>query len=183
MAYILRFTFGDCYGIVSVMKIVISILKLFSFAPAILMLSLIYSFSSQTGEVSGKLSYEVSYQLVETKDEILATHKSAQQLSREAHSIHYYVRKAAHMGEFFLLAICFSFPLYVYGLRGIRLMLLAGLLCVAAAGIDEYHQSFVSSRGPAIKDVGIDSLGSLLGILLVQAFCWSATHAPRERRR
>ena len=55
------------------MKILITLLKPFSFAPAILMMCVIYSFSAQTGEVSGALSYKVSYQIVETKNEILAT--------------------------------------------------------------------------------------------------------------
>ena len=64
----------------------------------------------------------------------------------EADGIHYYVRKAAHMTEYFLLAIAISFPLYVYGVRGSWLMLLAGIVCVGFAGLDEYHQSFVDAR-------------------------------------
>lgn len=58
------------------MKILITLLKPFSFAPAILMMCVIYSFSAQTGEVSGALSYKVSYQIVETKNEILASDKA-----------------------------------------------------------------------------------------------------------
>ena len=85
----------------------------------------------------------------------------------------YYVRKAAHMTEYFLLAVAISFPLYVYGVRGIWLMILAGIVCVGFAGLDEYHQSFVDSRTPSVKDVGIDSIGAMIGVLLVQAFCWS----------
>ena len=40
-------------------------------------------------------------------------------------------------------------------------MLLAGIVCVGFAGLDEYHQSFVDARTPAVKDVGIDSIGRL----------------------
>lgn len=57
------------------MKILITLLKPFSFAPAILMMCVIYSFSAQTGEVSGALSYKVSYQIVETKNEITCIRK------------------------------------------------------------------------------------------------------------
>ena len=53
------------------MKIVIALLKPFSFVPAILMMFLIYSFSAQSGEVSGDLSYKISYTIVETKNEVL----------------------------------------------------------------------------------------------------------------
>ena len=95
------------------MKILIALLKPLSFLPAILMMLLIYGFSAQTGEVSGELSYKISYQIVETKNEILGTNKSYDELAAEADSIHYYVRKAAHMTEYCVLAIAISFPLYV----------------------------------------------------------------------
>ena len=165
------------------MKILITLLKPLSFLPAILMMLVIYSFSSQTGEVSGELSYKVSYQVVETKNEILGTNKSYDELAAEADSINYYVRKTAHMTEYFALAVAVSFPLYVYGVRGIWLMLLAGVICVGFAGLDEYHQSFVANRGPSVKDVGIDSIGAGVGILLVQAFCWSTLHNPAGKKR
>ena len=165
------------------MKILITLLKPFSFTPAILMMCVIYSFSAQTGDVSGALSYKISYQIVETKNEILASGKSLEQLSQEAAGIEFYVRKAAHMTEYCLLAISISFPFYVYGVRGIWLMLLAGIVCVGFAGLDEYHQSFVDARTSAVKDVGIDSIGVTAGILLVQAFCWSTLHNPSGKRR
>ena len=107
---------------------------------------------------------------------------SSEEIAYKADGIHYYVRKAAHMTEYFLLAIAISFPLYVYGVRGIWLMLLAGFVCVGFAGLDEYHQSFVDARGPSVRDVGIDSCGALIGILLVQAFCWSTLHTPGNKK-
>lgn len=164
------------------MKIIITLLKPLSFLPAIFMMLVIYTFSAQTGEVSGELSYQISYQIVETKNELLNTNKSYDELAYEASEIHYYVRKAAHMTEYFLLAIAISFPLYVYRIRGFWLMLLAGIVCVGFAGFDEYHQSFVASRTPSLKDVGIDSIGAFVGILLVQAFCWSSLHSPGQKK-
>lgn len=165
------------------MKILITLLKPLSFVPALLMMYIIFSFSAQTGEISGNLSYQISYDIVEIKSDILSENKSSDQLAHEADGIHYYVRKAAHMTEYFLLAIAISFPLYVYGVRGIWLMILAGIVCVGFAGLDEYHQSFVDSRTPAVKDVGIDSIGAFIGILLVQAFCWSVLNNPAKKKK
>ena len=119
------------------MKIVKMLLKPFSFVPALLMMYVIFSFSAQTGEVSGDLSYKISYKIVETKNELFNENKSPEELSCAADGIHYYVRKAAHMTEYFLLAVAISFPLYVYGVRGIWLMILAGIVCVGFAGLDE----------------------------------------------
>lgn len=168
--------------LVPMKKLTIFLLKPLSFLPAILMMYMIFQFSAQTGEVSGQLSYDISYKIVEIKDELLGTEKSYDDLAAEADSIHYYVRKAAHMTVYFLLAIAVSFPLYVYRIRGIWLMLLAGIICVVFAGLDEYHQSFVAGRGPSLKDVGIDSIGAFVGILLVQAFCWSTMQNPGHRK-
>lgn len=147
------------------------------------MLYLIFVFSAQNGEVSGHLSYQISYKIVEIKNEVLNENKSYEELAAAADSIHFYVRKAAHMTEYFILALCISFPLYVYRVRGFSLMLVAGMLCVAAAGFDEYHQSFVEGRGPSLRDVGVDSVGALIGIILVQAFCWSTLHNPALRKK
>ena len=163
------------------MKVLITLLKPLSFLPAILMMYLIFSFSAQTGEVSGELSYKISYKIVETKNQVLSQGNSYEELLYETDQIHYYVRKAAHMTEYFLLAIAVSFPLYVYRIRGFWLFLIAGIICVGFAGLDEYHQSFVSGRTPAIKDVCFDSGGSLIGIILVQLFCWSTLHNPDTR--
>ena len=164
-------------------KILIHLLKPLSFLPAILMMYLIYSFSAQTGEVSGALSYEVSYQIVETKNEVLNENKTYDELAYSASSIEFYVRKAAHMTEYCLLAICVSLPLYVYGLRGFALTFLAGILCVAFAASDEFHQTTVANRGPSVKDVGIDSIGVLFGITFVRLFCWIALGGNTKKRK
>ena len=87
------------------------------------------------------------------------------------------------MTEYFLLAIAVSFPLYVYRVRGFWLFLLAGIICVGFAGLDEYHQSFVAGRGPSVRDVCIDSSGAFIGIILVQLFCWSTLHNPDAPKR
>ena len=52
----------------------------------------------------------------------------------------------------------------MYRLRGFWLVLAAGLFCVCFAGLDEYHQSFISGRSPSLRDVGIDSIGVFIGI-------------------
>ena len=45
------------------------------------MMYLIFSFSAQTGEVSGELSYKISYNIVEIKSEILHEGKSYDELN------------------------------------------------------------------------------------------------------
>lgn len=136
--------------------------RILSWIPAIVFLCIIFSFSSQTGTESGSLSYTISYNIIELKNCFLQEKKEPSQIASEAEQIHHYVRKFAHMTEYFLLAFAFAFPLYLYDIRGGRLIFLVLVLCLMAAGLDEYHQSFVDGRGPSVKDVGIDFLGTIL---------------------
>ena len=149
-----------------------ALLKPFSFLPAIMMMYLIFSFSAQDGTTSGNLSYKVSEIIVESADEAFDLNWSDQQINYYIEKIHHPVRKLAHMTEYFLLAVSVSFPLYVYGVRGLWLPILAGGFCFAFAALDEYHQSFVAGRGPSKRDVAIDSIGVLAGVLMVQFVCF-----------
>lgn len=161
-------------------KFIIYMLKPFSFLPALAMMYIIFSFSGQTGTESGNLSHKISYGIVSVADRILDKNLSEWDKQNYADKIELPVRKLAHMTEYFILAICLSFPLYVYGVRGFALFILAGLLSVGFACTDEFHQSFVAGRGPSKRDVMIDSVGALFGIILVQVFCHNFT--PRKKR-
>ena len=135
-----------------------TILKPLSFVPALIMMYIIFSFSAQDGDMSGQLSYQASVKIIETADYVFNANLSYDQIDEWANKIDFITRKLAHMTEYFALAIAVSFPLYVYGLHGILLMFLAGLICVGFACGDEFHQSFIAGRSPSARDVCIDSV-------------------------
>ena len=145
-------------------------LKPLSFIPALLMLYIIFSFSAQNGTTSAGLSYKVSYKIISITDKALDLELTDTQIDRGVNKIHYYVRKTAHFSEYFLLALCVSLPLYVYGVRGFWIMLIAGILCIGFAGLDEIHQMYVDGRVGSLKDVIIDSMGVISGILFIKIF-------------
>lgn len=144
------------------------LLKPLSFLPAILMMYMIFAFSAEQGVDSAALSYKVSHKIVEAVDTVGEFDWSEETVAHYADKIHTLVRKTAHMTEYALLAMAVSLPLYVYGLRGILLMIVAGGFCVAFAGLDEYHQTFVSGRSGQLRDVLIDSIGIFAGIIFVR---------------
>lgn len=74
------------------------------------------------------------------------------------------LRKLAHFTEFSVLGMCLA---WLFGMLR-RKMPWPLALGVAAACVDETIQRFVPGRGPSVKDVGIDSCGVLVGIILVQ---------------
>ena len=59
-----------------------------------------------------------------------------------------------------------------YAERGWKLLFVAGLFCVAFAGLDEWHQSFVPGRSPSPRDVLIDSIGIFAGIEITRLLCF-----------
>lgn len=148
------------------------VLKPLSFVPAIVVMYMIFSFSGQDGVSSAALSYKVSSQLVTIADETFHMELTYDQKEAYIDKIHYYVRKCAHFTEYFILAVTVAFPLYVYGMRGIFLVLFAGAFCIGFACLDEYHQMFVAGRSPARKDVIIDSCGAFLGIFVTRIICF-----------
>lgn len=163
-----------------------TLLKPLSFIPALLLMYMIFSFSSQPAEVSSQLSYKVSYKMVEAADYVFDAGLEEWQIGEWANKIHFITRKLAHMAEYFALAVAVSFPLYVYGLHGILLMLVAGIICVGFACGDEYHQAFVAGRGPSVKDVCIDSVGVFFGILFVRIIGWTGRKTifkPKEKTK
>lgn len=141
------------------------LLKPLSFIPALIIMYCIYSFSAQDGTTSSQLSFRFSHKIVTTVDRVFDFDLTEAQIDKGIDKIHYYIRKTAHFTEYFILGVSIALPLYVYGIRGIWLMLTALILCTGFACLDEYHQLFVRGRAASTKDVLIDSLGSLSGII------------------
>lgn len=154
-----------------------TLLKPLSFLPALALMYMIYTFSAQSGETSSALSYKVSEEIVRTVNTVTMQGWDDYTIQSYAGQTNGIVRKCAHITEYFLLAIAVSFPLYVYGLRGILLMLLAGMICVGYAFVDEYHQSLVIGRASSTRDVAIDSIGIFFGIILTRLIGWSGRMA------
>lgn len=75
-------------------------------------------------------------------------------------------RKIAHMAEFFILAYLFFNAYKSLGASVGKALIFAFMFSVAYAGFDEWHQSQVAGRVASIVDIGIDSVGILLYVLL-----------------
>jgi VanZ family protein len=92
-------------------------------------------------------------------------------------SIHFILRKCAHVGEYAVLGLLLlrAATLMTNFKRSISIRYLSLLgVCLLVAATDEFHQTFVASRGASAMDVMIDSVGSIVGLLIGTAF---------ERRR
>ena len=160
------------YFLLFIKKLLRFILKPLSILPAILVMCMIFNFSAQDGDQSAALSTKVTQKVVAEINEHMEMGWDEAQQAHYVERMNYYVRKTAHVTEYFVLAVTVAVPLYVYGVRGIWLLVCAGIICVGYAGLDEYHQSFTVGRTATIRDVGIDSIGIFPGILVSQFFCF-----------
>lgn len=87
--------------------------------------------------------------------------------------IQFVMRKGAHVTEYAVLAFLFFRAVF----RGANLKWSMSILCVnvwlvcvLVAALDEFHQSFVESRGASPWDVMIDSAGAILGLAISAAW-------------
>lgn len=79
-------------------------------------------------------------------------------------------RKFVHLSSFGLLAIWF------YKSFEKKPFTLAWILTTLYAASDEFHQSLVPNRTASIWDVGLDSFGALLALLVIKFFSRKTTH-------
>lgn len=142
--------------------------KITSIVPTTALLFLIFGFSAQDGETSGSLSFEISLFLVKLFSPLLPASTTEAGLIEYAELIHLYVRKAAHMTEYFLLALSLQLPLaaWLSKLAFWKTRIVTGFVCtVILAALDEFHQTFVPGRSGNLLDVCIDSTGAVLASL------------------
>ena len=98
-------------------------------------------------------------------------------------SIHFAVRKCAHLSEYAVLALLFWRALRGgSAIRAKMSMLLATVLlgCGVVAASDEFHQSFVKSRTPSVRDVLLDIVGALIGLLIGMSFAHRCLRKARS---
>lgn len=130
----------------------------------------IFCFSAQSASQSSHLSASFARRLFLFFRPALAVYNDEQwQALLLATGL--YIRKAAHFTEFFALGVSLRLWFAALG-KPRRALLPAWLLATLYAATDELHQMFVDGRGPALLDVGIDSLGALCGAALM-ALCIS----------
>jgi len=88
-------------------------------------------------------------------------------------SIHFIVRKCAHLGEYAVLALLLlRAAIFTTNLKRSLAILYVSVwvACLFVATTDEFHQTLVASRGALATDIMIDSGGAILGLLIGAVF-------------
>jgi len=96
---------------------------------------------------------------------------------------HFLVRKAGHLTEYAILAILAARAFRTSSHATLRRhwFWAAWILVIVYALSDEFHQSFVPTRGASIHDSMIDSVGGLIGLAI--AWWWGRRIKRKETQR
>ena len=132
----------------------------FAFCVLLLCMNLVFIWGNSLlpGNISALLSLDVKLWLLEVFPGLSVV---------TGESGHHLVRKWAHFLEFCCLGACLRCLARLQKKTPLRQHLLPWVWGVLAACADETIQCFVPDRGPALKDVGIDTLGVTLGVGII----------------
>ncbi len=141
---------------------------------------MIFLFSSQPADESNKSSGLI----VSLIQKLVFPHFSEYDPVKQAqieHDVSFVVRKAAHFTEYALLGLALklhvaAWEAYTQGKAPRILPFMIGTLYAAS---DEIHQLYVPGRSGELRDVLVDSLGIVLGVLLVSI--WKKKRARGTR--
>lgn len=128
----------------------------------ILWMGLIFSFSNDTGKVSTKKSDGFIIKLVES---ISGRKLSESEKEKWTAYLVVPVRKGAHLGVYFILGLLIISFINEFISISYKSILIAIGISVLYACSDEIHQLLVPGRSGQIKDVILDAIGSIFGII------------------
>lgn len=128
-------------------------------------LMFIFGMSAKTGEESAGLSLRITRQIYKVN--------LVRQIIK-LDTLHTIIRKCAHFTEYGILAILVleladtfdKWKKILLQKRYVKCLWWIVIFCIIVAASDEFHQSFVPDRGPSIRDVCIDTSGSLMFLVI-----------------
>ncbi len=125
----------------------------------------IFEFSSETGNKSSKTSGKVAEIFINTfKD---GKNMTEQEKQEQIEAIQHYVRKGAHFSVYMLLGILTMSCAITFKWCTEYKFDSSIMFCFLYAALDELHQRFVPERSGQFTDVCLDTVSSLIGVLIV----------------
>lgn len=84
----------------------------------------------------------------------------------------YIIRKLAHVFMFMMISVSIVIFVYMISNNIIVSIGISSLISIGYACLDEYIQTFIEGRSGNIKDVMIDCIGVIIGILIIGGLIW-----------
>lgn len=130
----------------------------------IIWMGVIFSFSSDNGEVSESKSDGLILKVYKIFDN---RELSKSEERKIIDTFVFPIRKLAHFTEYMILGLLVISFINEYKQINIRSIILAIILCCLYAASDEIHQLFSEGREGRIFDIFVDTCGASFGILVL----------------
>ncbi|MCI8347220.1 MAG: VanZ family protein [Bacilli bacterium] len=134
----------------------------------IVWLLVIFLFSNQNGVSSKQLSRQVLDKIISISSYVTNQSISPEKKEQIIKKYHPIIRKIAHFTIYFILGILVYLAVYLYKKNKKWTIWISVVFCIIYACSDEFHQILSVGRTFKVKDILIDTLGSLFGILLIK---------------
>ena len=126
---------------------------------------IIFGFSSQDGEKSGSISRRITEKIATFIPQI----QKENEIEKEniMNTMERIIRKMAHFSIYTVVGLLSMALVSTYNIKEKNRLIISLTTGIIYASSDEIHQSFVPGRSPMITDIVIDTMGVILGILLI----------------
>lgn len=139
-----------------------------SWIAALSVMGLIFYLSHQEAAQSGELSEGFIARIYRIYLRFTGIPCSTAEFDHTVASLEFVVRKLAHFSIYAILGFLMSNAFYQQGIAKHKMFALIASVLYAAS--DEFHQLFIKGRSCEVRDVLIDSAGSLTGIMFFWLF-------------
>lgn len=157
--------------------------RLIYFIFTIMMMIIIFVFSSQSSEKSNSLSYTISYKIYQKIENKVQTNIELEEnknndntnknnnnfpiKNRIFRKINVIIRKTAHIFLYLLLGIFMLLYINTYKISFKKAIMITILFCFTYACLDEFNQYLRGTRTALFMESLIDTFGCMLGCLLI----------------
>ncbi len=132
----------------------------------IVWMTTVFTFSNQKGEESQKTSSSITKLIVQIITYNKNLTESEQKILIE--KTDFIIRKCAHFSLYALGGVLIYNYINTYYVKQNKKICISIILGIIFAITDEFHQFFISGRSAQILDVCIDSLGIVVGVILIK---------------
>ncbi len=136
-------------------------MKIKYYIPVILWMIFIFYMSHQDGTSSSGMSGHIVTTIHEFVTKFFPVDISIDTLS-------FIIRKGAHITEYMILTFLFIYALIKTNIQ--KYLIVSAFASLLYACSDELHQTFIPGRAGSIVDVGIDSIGIVIALLIFYLF-------------
>lgn len=126
--------------------------------------------TSQTGESSNNTSVSITEGIINKTQSVINNSNNSSIIKNDDYFIkklNKYIRKFAHGFEFLVLALIVFSALKSFNIKNRECIIYTLFIVLLYAVIDEYRQLYIPGRNSSVRDIVIDFIGGIVGVIIL----------------